>query len=312
MDITRYELTFPASGGGHDIFACIWRDADCKHYKAAVQLVHGMAEYILRYEDFAVYLAKRGYVVYGNDHTGHGLSVEDEADYGYFGKRENSWQYLIDDMNYLEGMMRLEYPELPYFMIGHSMGSFLAREYISNYGSGFSGAVFMGTGGSMPLLDTGILIARHMAKKYPKTKGELIDRIAFGAYNKKIDTTNSRYDWLSTDEKMVEKYNSDEKCGFLFTNEGYRDLFLLIKRVNTMKWAKSLPQYLPMLLISGADDPVGDYGKGVKKVYTLMMKAGCENVSMRLLHGARHEILNDVKREKVYAILYNWLEKYLI
>ncbi len=309
MDITRFELTFPASGGGHDIFACIWRDTDCRRYKAVIQLVHGMAEHILRYEDFAVYLAKRGYVVCGNDHTGHGNSVENESDFGYFGKRENSWQYLIDDMNYLEGMMRLEYPDLPYFMLGHSMGSFLAREYTSRYGSSLNGAVFMGTGYTNPLLGFGIFLSKYMAAKAPKQKGELVDRIAFGAFNKKLDTINSKYDWLTTDKAMVDKYLKDEKCGFLFTNEGYRDLFLLLKNVNTMKWARSLPKDLPMFLIAGAEDPVGDYGKGVKKVYGLMLKAGCTNVDIKLLHGARHEILNDLKREKVYSILYNWFEK---
>ena len=309
MEITRFELEFPASNGGHDIFACIWRDTECKHYKAVVQLVHGMSEYILRYEEFAVYLARRGYVVCGNDHAGHGMSVENESDYGYFGKRENSWEYLIDDMNYLEGMMRLEYSDIPYFMIRHSMGSFLAREYMSAYGNGFDGAVFMGTGYINPLLDFGIVLSKYMAHKNPRQKGELIDKIAFGAFNKKINTANTKFDWISTDEKIVEKYVKDEKCGFLFTNEGYRDLFMLIKAVNSPKWAKSLPLNMPMLLISGSDDPVGNFGKGVRKVYEMLLKAGCMNVDIKLLHGARHEILNDKKRNKVYSILYNWLEK---
>ncbi|MCD8036661.1 MAG: alpha/beta hydrolase [Clostridiales bacterium] len=309
MDVTRFELDFPSSGGGHDIFACIWRDTDFKSYKAVIQLVHGMAEHILRYEEFAVYLAKRGYVVCGNDHMGHGNSVEDESDFGYFGKRENSWHNLIDDMNYLEGMMRLEYPDIPYFMLGHSMGSFLAREYTSLYGTGFNGAVFMGIGYTNPLLDFGIFVSKRMAAKHPKQKGELVDRIAFGAFNNKLDTKRTKYDWISTDKNIVDKYIKDEKCGFLFTNEGYRDLFLLLKHVNTDEWAKSLPSNLPMLLISGSDDPVGDYGKDIKKVYKLMLKGGCVNVDIKLLHGARHEVLNDLKRDKVYSILYNWFEK---
>ena len=309
MEITRFELEFPASNGGHDIFACIWRDTDCKHYKGIVQLVHGMAEYILRYEEFAKDLARKGYIVCGNDHAGHGLSVENKSDLGYFGKRENSWQYLIDDMNYLEGMMRLEYDEIPYFMVGHSMGSFLTREYMALYGDKFDGAIFIGTGYVNPLLDFGISLAKYKAHKNPKQRGELIDKIAFGAFNKKIDTANTKFDWISTDSKIVEKYVNDEKCGFLFTNEAYRDLFLLIKKVNNVKWAKSMPRNLPMLLISGSDDPVGDFGKGVRKVYEMLKKAGCINVDIKLLHGVRHEILNDIKREKVYAILYNWLEK---
>lgn len=309
MDITRYELTFPASNGGHDIYACVWRDADCKDYRAVVQLVHGMAEYILRYEEFAVYLARRGYVVVGNDHAGHGRSVEGDKNRGYFGKNDNSWKYLINDMNYLEGMMRMEFPDIPYFMLGHSMGSFLAREYIAAYGNGFSGAVFMGSGYTNPMLPGGILLSKYMSKKKPGEKGELLNRIAFGSFNRKIKDSETNFDWLSTDKDMVDKYINDDKCGFLFTNEGYRDLFLLIKDVNTVKWAKSLPQDLHMLIISGSDDPVGNYGKGVRKVYNMMVKAGCTAVDIKLLHGARHEILNDVKRQKVYSILYNWFEK---
>lgn len=308
MEITRYELTFPASNGGHDIFACVWRDSQCKNYKAVIQLVHGMAEYILRYEEFAVYLARRGYIVVGNDHAGHGFSVDGDKYRGYFGKRENSWEYLIDDMNYLQGMMKLDYPDLPYFMLGHSMGSMLAREYVSAYGNSLSGAVFMGTAYSDPKLPGGILLAKYMAKKKPGEKGEMLNFIAFGSFNKKIKGAETNFDWLSTDKNEVDKYINDKNCGFLFTNEGYRDLFLLTKHVNTSKWARSLPEGLPMLLISGSDDPVGGYGKGVRKIYKMMKQAGCYNVDIKLLHGARHEILNDLKKRKVYSILYNWFE----
>ncbi len=308
MEVTRFEFNFPASNGGHDIYACIWRDTDCKHYKAVIQLVHGMAEYVLRYEDFAAYLARRGYVVCGNDHAGHGFSVESDDERGYFGKRENSWQFLIEDMDYLKGVMRLDYPDIPYFMLGHSMGSFLAREYTALYGRKLDGAVFMGTGYKNNFIDFGIALAKHMAHKNPMQKGDAVGKLAFGSFNRKIEGAVTNFDWLSSDSKMVDKYIKDDKCGFMFTNEGYRDLFLLHKRVNTSKWAQSLPKELPMLIISGADDPVGDYGKGVKGVYEMMVKEGCTNVQLKLLHGARHEILNENKREKVYSILLNWFE----
>lgn len=311
MDITRYELSFPASNGRHDIFACIWCDADRRNYRAVVQLVHGMAEFILRYEDFAVYLARRGYVVCGNDHSGHGESVDNKNDYGYFGKIENSWKYLIDDMNCFENMIRLKYPEIPYFMIGHGMGSLLAREYIAAYGDYFNGAIFMGTSGSKVNIDFGIRLSRILAYKYPKEPGVLINRLAFGDNNKKIKNKRTKFDWLSTDEEMVNKYINEEKCGFLFTYEGYYGLFQLLKTVSKKEWAESLPKDLPMMLISGKDDPVGNYGKEVKQIYISLIKAGCTDVSIRLLYGARHEILNDTRRDKVYGILYNWLENYI-
>ncbi|MEA4972233.1 MAG: alpha/beta fold hydrolase [Candidatus Metalachnospira sp.] len=308
MDITRYELNYSASNGRHDIFSCIWCDTTRKHYSAVVQLVHGMAEYILRYEDFAVYLAKRGYVVCGNDHSGHGFSAEKDNDFGYFGKKENSWKYLIDDMNYLEGMMRLKYPDIPYFMIGHGMGSLLAREYIAAYGDDFNGAVFMGTSGPKAAVDFGIRLSGMLASRHPMEQGVIINKLAFGDNNKKIKNARTEYDWLSTDKEMVEKYVNDEKCGFLFTFEGYHALFQLLKTVNRREWAESLPKNLPMLLISGKDDPVGGYGKGIKQVYNSMIKAGCTDTSIKLLYGARHEILNETRRDKVFGILYNWLE----
>lgn len=308
MDIARYELNFPASNGGHDIFSCIWCDTDCKRYRAVIQLVHGMSEYILRYEEFAVYLAKRGYVVCGNDHSGHGYSVEKNDDFGYFGKKENSWKYLIDDMNYFEGMMRLKFPDIPYFIIGQGMGSLLAREYIAAYGDDFSGAVFMGTSGPRVAADFIIKLSGMLASKHPKEKGTIINKLAFGNNNVKVKNARTEYDWLSTDKEKVEKYINDEKCGFLFTFEGYQALFQLLKTVSKGEWAESLPKNLPMLLISGKDDPFGSYGKGVKQVYNSMIKAGCSDTSIKLLYGARHEILNETRRNKVYGILYNWLE----
>ena len=308
MDITRFELEFPASNVGHNIFACVWRDAERENYKAVIQLVHGMAEHILRYEDFAVYLAKHGYVVCGNDHAGHGQSA-DEADLGYFGKKDNSWQYLIDDMNYLKGVIALEFPDIPYVMLGHSMGSFLAREFTAKYGNELSAAIFMGTGGKKAGIDAAIALSKHLAEKHPKEKGKIIDKIVFSGYNRKVENPSTSFDWLSTDAKQVEKYINDDRCGFLFTFEGYRDLLEVNKEVNTVKWAKSLPAELPILLISGTDDPVGDYGKGVRKVYKLLLNSGCANTDIKLLKGARHEILNDVKKDRVYKILLKWIEQ---
>ncbi len=220
MDITRYELTFPASNGGHDIYACVWRDADCKDYRAVVQLVHGMAEYILRYEEFAVYLARRGYVVVGNDHAGHGRSVEGDKNRGYFGKNDNSWKYLINDMNYLEGMMRMEFPDIPYFMLGHSMGSFLAREYIAAYGNGFSGAVFMGSGYTNPMLPGGILLSKYMSKKKPGEKGigTALHQALVGVMSDQLtemgieaDSELVRFDEIQSIEAITPKFSGDSR-----------------------------------------------------------------------------------------------------
>lgn len=310
MDITRYELNFTASNGGHDIFSCIWIDEECKHYHAVVQIVHDMSEHILRYEDFAVYLARRGYVVCGNDHCGHGLSAEIDTDFGYFGENANSWKYMIDDMNYFESVMRLKYPDIPYFIIGCGMGSLLAREYIAAYGDDFTGAVFMGTSGPRIYDDFFIRLTGLLASRYPHEKGEIIYNWYVRKNNKKVKSPRTEYDWLSTDKAIVDKYASDKKCGFIPTYEGYQAAFNLNKTVNKRDWPESLPKNLHMLLISGKDDPIGNYGRDLKKIYNFMIKAGCADVSVKLLFGARHELLNESKKNKVFSILYNWFENY--
>ena len=309
MEITRYEFYYPAAHGGHDIFACIWSDTDCKYYKGVVQLAHGMSEYILRYEEFAVYLAKRGYVVCGNDMAGHGNSVDDKSDYGYFGERTDSWEYLVDDIKYLEGIVRLKYPDLKYIMLGHSMGSLLVREYMAVCGDRFNGVILLGTSGPQIKTDFGIRLSGHFMKKHPKERGVVVSQIAFGHNNRRIKNPRTVYDWFTTDKKVIEKYVKDDKCGFLFTNEGYNALFRLLKRVNRKEWAWSVPKNLPVLIMSGTDDPVGNYGNGVKCVYNRLVNAGCTNVKLKLVHGARHELLNESRHERIYYFIYNWLEK---
>lgn len=308
--VVRKEFSFPAANGGHDIYACLWFDEDAQEYKAVVELIHGMEEHILRYQGFAVFLAQQGFVVCGHDLAGHGRSVETQEDLGYFGQTDNSWKYLIYDINYLVDFMKKRYEKLPYFIIGHSMGSFLAREFAAEYGEKLSGAVFLGTSGGNPLLDAAIALSKEGIKhKGIKEKGIAVQKMAFGAFNLKCIPKRTPYDWLCSDDQVVDRFIADEKCGFLFTNGGFRDLFQLLKTVSSPKWAKRIDTKLPMLLVSGTDDPVGEYGKGVKRVYQGLLDAGCNNVSMKLYEGDRHEVLNEKNNYTVYRFLLRWLNE---
>lgn len=310
--VTRKEFTFPAKGDGHLLYGCVWVADGFEKYKAIVQIAHGMEEHILRYEGFASFLAKQGFLVCGNDHTGHGRSIEHFQDRGFFGEEEGSWQYLVEDMRYVMTFVQKHFPDLPHFLIGHSMGSFLAREFVTRWGEELTGAVFMGTSGGNPFLDIGILLSKEGVKrKGAKERGYAVNRLAFGTFNIKFLPKRTDYDWLSSVPEAVEAFIKDDKCGFVFTYAGYRELFLLLKEVSSSQWAECVPKKLPMLLISGKEDPVGDYGKGVERVYHWLKDAGCEKVQIKLYDGGRHEILHETFYRQVYRFLLRWFYEVL-
>lgn len=309
MGIVRKEFSFDAANGGHSIFACFWMEESMKKYKGIIQIAHGMAEHILRYQDFAVFLAKEGFIVCGNDHSGHGQSVENEKELGYFGEKDG-WNFLIQDMNYLMNFMKNRFSNLHYILIGHSMGSFLARRYVYEYGNEINGAVFLGTSGGNPFIDVAIALSQKgIDKKGILKKGNSVYKLAFSAFNFKFIPHKTKFDWISSDESVVEEFINDEKCGFVFTYGGFRDLFQLLKVVNDDIWVAGIPKKLPMLLLSGEEDPVGEYGKGVEKVYKNMKDAGCERVKMKLIESARHEVLNEKENHTVYRYLLRWINE---
>ena len=306
--VTRREFTFSAKGDGHPLYGCVWTADGFIKYKGIIQIAHGMEEHILRYEKFAAFLAKQGFIVCGNDHTGHGRSMEHWEDRGFFGEEEGSWQYLLEDMRYVMEFIKKKFTDLPYFLIGHSMGSFLAREFCTYWGEELTGAIFMGTSAGSPFLDIALALSKEGVKlKGAKARAYSVNRLAFGAFNVKFLPRRTSHDWLSSDEQAVNEFLNDEKCGFVFTYAGYRELFLLLKQVSSEKWAERLPKELPMLLISGKDDPVGDYGKGVEKVYDWLQEAGCQNVEIKLYPGGRHEILQETFQKQVYRFLLRWI-----
>lgn len=304
------EFTFPSALQGQEIFAVSWRKGGGQ-YRGVVQIVHGMQEHIGRYAAFAVYLAERGFVVYGSDHLGHGKSVRKETDFGYFGSTDG-WKNLLADLHTLMCRAKAEYPDLPYILIGHSMGSFLAREFAAVYGDTLDMAVFLGTSAGSCLLKPCIRsIEKKAEKRGRKTPATEWSRLAFGVYHRRIHPKRTNYDWLSTVETEVDAFILHPLCGRAFTYGGYRDLFTLLKRVSGMEWAYRLPKNLPILLASGKGDPVGAYGKGVRRVAKWLLRADCRKVSVKLYAHLRHELLHESRKEEIYADLYQWMCRYL-
>lgn len=276
--------------------------------KGVFQIVHGMAEYIERYEDLAEYMTERGFVVTGDDHLGHGKTVPEGGDFGYFCEQDPA-TVVVRDVHRLKKMTQELYPGIPYILLGHSMGSFIARNYISRYGSGITAAVIMGTG-----MQTKALIAvskfiigsqkLFCGSKHPS---KLLNNIAFGSYNKRIKNLRTEFDWLSVNSENVDKYIADPLCGRLFTVNGFKTLAELNGRLLDKKNVDMVPDDLPILLVAGAEDPVGSYGKGVEQTRDSLKNSGVKDITMKLYPGLRHEILNEDEREQVKEDIYNWI-----
>lgn len=307
MAILRTEYSIPSKTGLADIFARCWAPSE-EDPVAIVQIAHGMAEHGERYEDFAKYLCSKGFAVIADDHIGHGKSVKSNSDLGYFGESDG-WDAFVEDEKAITDMICKEYPDTPVIFFGHSMGSFIAREYLRRYGDNerIAGGVICGTSGKNPASAIAINLAGGIAKaKGSRHRSEFINKMAFGAYNKRCEGETA-FDWLSTDKEQVKKYLDDDFCGFLFTAAGYRDLFTILTVVSGKSWYERMPKDLPLLVISGEDDPVGNYGKGIKQVYNDLKLAGSKDVTLKLYAGMRHEILNERKKETVYEDIAAWM-----
>ena len=278
---------------------------DRKEPTAILQISHGMCEYFERYKDFIRFMNKNNIIVCGNDHLGHG----DSKNLGFIA-HENGFNYLREDLYTLNKLMKSKYPNIPYILLGHSMGSFIARYYTEKYSNSINACIYMGTAGSLPFYKPLISIIDLMIKfKGEKYRSDLIYNLAFGKYDRKIKDSKSEYAWLTRDEEVVREYEKDPKTHFIFTLSGFKDLITLLKLVNRKDWFKEFPKDLPILLISGTDDPVGDYSKGVLQVYRNMLKAGCKNVDIKLINGARHEVLNELDKEDTYKDLKDFIFK---
>ncbi|MDO4501072.1 MAG: alpha/beta fold hydrolase [Erysipelotrichaceae bacterium] len=278
--------------------------------KMILQISHGMAEFFERYEKFALYLNERGILVVGNDHLGHGYSINSKDDYGHQDSKDG-YLNILSDLHTVMEMTKKEYPGIPYYFMGHSMGSFYTRLFISKYSKDLDGVIIMGTAFmSNVVVNSGILLCNILLLfKDKRYRSKLITSIATGSYNKKWEPSATHNDWLTKDEKIVDWYSNEERCTFTFTLYGYLNMFKTLREIHTDKCVNGIRRDLPLLIVSGDDDPVGDYGKGPKKLYEVYREKGFKDVELKLYENDRHEILNELDKEDVYEYLYQWLIK---
>ncbi len=301
-------FTFPSVDGRTTVHAVKWVP-DNGEYTAILQITHGMVEFIERYAKFAEFLTGNGYMVVGHDHVGHGESVVSKDEWGYFG--ENPSDILVSDMHTLRTTIQGENPGVPYFMMGHSMGSYMLRKYLGEHHDNLTGAIIMGTG-YIPAGTTNL--AKTVAKCVAKFRGwhyrsKFVADASFGKPYKRYDLTgkNLSNSWLTKDEAIVDWYYHEPKCSFLFTVNGYMGLFEAVSYACDPANVAKYPKTLPLFVVSGSDDPVGDLGVGVKKVYDMFKDAAIEDVTYKLYENDRHEILNETDKESVYADILAWM-----
>ena len=275
--------------------------------RAVVQIAHGIAEHIDRYRPFMEFLADNGFVAAGNDHLGHGKSIRVPEEQGFFAEKDG----VVDDMDKLHDIMSKEYPELPYVLFGHSMGSFLTRTYLIKHPDKYDGVILSGTGHQSPALVLGGNAAASVMAKLNGAMGDgaKLDSLAFGSYLSKIENPRTKFDWLSRDAEQVDKYIADPLCGFVGKIGLYRDMMQGIKFITDKKNIAQMNKEKPVYFMSGNGDPVGDYGKGVVRAYKAFCDAGLHDVFMRLYPGGRHEMLNETNKEQVYQDILNWLNE---
>lgn len=309
MSVVKTEAYFNSTTGVNRIRTLIWRDED-KTPAALFQIAHGVSEHIGRYDEFARFLAEKGFVVFGNDHIGHGKSVDSQDDLGYTCEKDGHRRF-VDDMHVLTGIMKKRYPGLPLFLLGHSMGSFCAMVYASAFAQELAGLIICGTGSVPELFDFVPLTAAQLAEKFgTHTINSALTASVNKAPSLMIPNCESDLDWLSVSRDNIDAYQADPLCGHPLTLAGVRDLVSIAVLASDKRWAYTIPYDLPIMMISGALDPIGFNGKGVLAVADKLEMTG-HAPEVILYPGMRHEILNEDCRDKVYTDIYAWLTKQL-
>ena len=291
------EKKVPSSDGVHQLAGKVYLPEGEK--KGYFHVVHGMTEFIGRYDGFMTRLAEEGYVVFGYDHLGHGHTAEPDGSFGYIAHRDG-WRLLVKDVAVFADAVRAEYGEMPYYLLGHSMGSFVVR-LAAVMNPAPDKLIVMGTGGPNPAAGAGLVMAKMIRGcKGEKSTSALLEALAFGAYNKHFQEEKDPIAWLTKDRAIRDKYRNDPFCTFRFTTSAMADLVSLNKTCNEKAHFDAFPKDLPVFFVSGTEDPVGDYGKGVTTAAEELKKRNCK-VSVKLYENCRHEILNDSCREEVIA-----------
>lgn len=303
----KKEFSFLSADGSTQVYAVAWIP-DAKPH-AVLQLIHGLDEHVGRYAPFAEFMAEHGYVVVGNDHLGHGRTAAAEEDFGFFAEK-GGWDLVLSDIHALREQTGKEWPDLPYFMLGHSMGSFLLRSYIIRWPGDIFGAVISGTGQmARPVVAAGRALARTEIRLHgPKVRSMKLYNLSFGAYNKRFQPIRTERDWLTRDTEIVDANIADPFCGHVFTASLFRDMLGGIAYNRKPKNLRRMDRHLRVLFIAGDSDPVGDFGRGVTASYNSFVKTGMRHVRMRLFKDCRHEVLNELNRGEIWGFVLGWAE----
>ena len=301
------KFTFLSADGKTTIHAVRWIPED-GNYEAILQITHGMIEFVERYRPFADFLTQNAFMVVGHDHLGHGDSVASREDWGYFA--ENPSDTVITDMHTLRTMVQKENPGVPYFMMGHSMGSLAVRAYAAHHDSCMDMLIVCGSPSYNVLRPVGVALAKAEKTVFgPKHSAGLIEMMSFGSYAMRFKKEKNRFSWICSDPQVVKDYSDSEYCGFTFTDDAYLALFDLMKRAYDVKHWKCTKPEMPVLFISGAEDPCMGNVRQFAKAVRAMRRAGYRDVRGKLYPGMRHEILNEKEREKVYHDIFIYIHK---
>lgn len=308
MSEVNCEHFFYPSADAHNTVAGYLYTVPGVPVRAVVQLCHGMCEHIGRYAEMAAYLAAHGIAAAGNDHLGHGHTARRE-DLGHYGEKNGRWN-LLADMKTLNDTLHSRFPGVPVVLFGHSMGSFFARWYAEVWPESIDALILCGTGGPQAINTLGTWTAAAAAAVCGEhTVIPLLSAVQMGSYNDRIPNASCPSAWLTRDEKRLQKLNEDPLGNFLFTAGSYREMGKTVCHVSTRAWASHIPASLPVLLIAGTADPVGQYGLGVLRVYRMLREAGVKNIRCRLWRGDRHELHNELDREEIFAYVRRWMER---
>ncbi|HIZ55279.1 MAG TPA: alpha/beta hydrolase [Firmicutes bacterium] len=310
MAFTSEDFFFEGADGKQAAVS-FWKPSG-KKIRGIIQISHGMCEHIGRYEAFAEYMTDHGFVVCGEDHIGHGRTADTKDDLGYFGENNGKF-YLLENTHRLYELMRERFGfQLPYFLFGHSMGSFISRLYVARYQDPLNGCILSGSAGPSPIYAAGVKLAEWEVRRYgARYRSERLSKMAFGNFNTRYGNRRTSFDWLTRDRAIVDAYIQSPYCNFVFTASGFRTLFILMRDMSSREWFTAMPKKLPVLMLTGDMDPVGDYGKGVRKVCERLGKAGVQDIKLKVYGGARHELLNELNREEVESDILEWIQSHL-
>ncbi|MCR4652362.1 MAG: lysophospholipase [Eubacterium sp.] len=302
----KRDFNYPSKDGRTMIHAIEWKPEG--EVLAVVQIVHGMCEFVNRYDRFAKYLNEKGIYVTGNDHLGHGASVVDDEMHGYFAEKDGNG-CVIGDIQSLREMTQKKYPEVPYFILGHSMGSFLTRQYLTMYGEGLAGAIISGTAYQSPAaLAAGKAMCRSIARfRGWKHRSKTVNNMALGSYNKAFEPARTPNDWLTKDMRIVDDYCANPWDNFVFTLNAYYNLFVGLEKAEKQENINRIPKTLPIFVVAGGDDPVGNCGEGPRKVAEIYRKSGIRDTQVKIYPEDRHEILNETDHDEVDRDLLKWM-----